>query len=194
MQQATSARLALVGLLLCSSQSLFADTEIAENAPWNYDRVSGAFTIAQLDDAALGDNWPSPFAADSRYALAQDDPLLLAEVERRRPGPEREPERPEPKYEDPNRKGDLRPIAYPAPNLPRESVPIPDRWRIVEAVGVIDATSHRDACLRPLSILGTAPLAGPAAPSASPGEASRAPHRRQSGPSVVAPPRDLRRS
>jgi hypothetical protein len=103
---------ALLGLALCANQPLLADIQIGDNAPWDY---------ANINDGIMID---------------QGNELLLAEVERRRPGPERVPERPEPKYEDPNRKGDLRPIAYPAPNLPRESVPIPDRWRIVEAIGV----------------------------------------------------------
>lgn len=82
-----------------------------------------------LPDLEIGAN--APWNHD-----VASDPLILAEVDRRRPGQAREPERPDPKYQDPNRKGGLAPIAIPAPNLPRETVPIPDRWRIVEAIGV----------------------------------------------------------
>lgn len=105
-------RPALLCLALCASQPVLAGTVIGDNAPWSYPSLPGAIVIAQVDE------------------------LILAEVDRRRPGPQREPERPEPNYEDPNRNTDLKPIAVPHPNLPRESVPIPDRWRIVEAIGV----------------------------------------------------------
>ncbi len=62
--------------------------------------------------------------------------IIVAEVDRRRPGAERKPDRPAPKQEDPNRNTDLRPIAISNPNLPHPVVPVPDRYRIVEAIGV----------------------------------------------------------
>jgi len=65
-----------------------------------------------------------------------EEEIILAELDRRRPGAERKPDRPAPKQEDPNRNTDLRPIAIPNPNLPHPVVPVPDRYRIVEAVGV----------------------------------------------------------
>ncbi|MGD8515235.1 MAG: hypothetical protein PVF52_06450 [Granulosicoccaceae bacterium] len=130
MRQPKPARLTLLGLALCSSQAVHADTVIADNAPLGYANLSEQIVVAQLDDADSSNTWPGI------TGVTRADPLLLADVDRRRPGPAREPERPEPTYEDPNRKGDLRPIAVPHPNLPRESIPIPDRWRIVEAIGV----------------------------------------------------------
>lgn len=112
----------VLALALCSSQlayaddftdnSVFTDTEFGVNAPWDYKnfKFSDPVTV--------------------------DVPVVVAEVDRRRPGQRRAPERPEPRYEDPNRNTDLRPVAAPPPNIPRDSVPIPDRWRIVEAIGV----------------------------------------------------------
>jgi len=64
-------------------------------------------------------------------------PMLLAENEqRRRPGPPRESEQNKPKQEDSNRNTDLRPIAVVDPNLPRETIPVPDRYRLVETLGL----------------------------------------------------------
>lgn len=93
---------------------------------------------AASDDAAISDFSITPQALDPGAfdpLLLSADPLLLAEFERRRPGPQKE-QTPEPVQVDPNAATDLRPIAVPAPNLPREFIPIPDRWRLIEAVGV----------------------------------------------------------
>jgi len=65
-----------------------------------------------------------------------EEQWLVADATRRRPGAEREPDRPAPKQIDPNRNSDLRPIAISNPNLPHPVVPVPDRYRIVEAIGV----------------------------------------------------------
>jgi len=76
------------------------------------------------------------FHDQNPWASSFADGIQVAEVERRRPGPERKQDAPKPVQEDPNRKGDLRPIAVSDPNLPHPVVPVPDRYRIVEAVGV----------------------------------------------------------
>lgn len=88
------------------------------------------FTLSS-DQDTFSEASTSPWAYQSPA-----DELLLAEAERRRPGAEREPDRPAPKQEDPNRNTDLRPIPISNPNLPHPLVPVPDRYRIVEAIGV----------------------------------------------------------
>ena len=90
------------------------------------------FSISQVAYANSDTNGDELWSTHFKHA----DSIQVAELERRRPGTARTPERPEPTYEDPNRRGDLRPVAVPAPNLPHTSVPVPDRYRIVEAVGV----------------------------------------------------------
>lgn len=106
MRLRTAHKTLILALALSASHSVFANTELGENAPWNYENFKFS------------------------------DQVIVAEVDRRRPGQRREPERPDPNYQDPNRNTDLRPVAAPPPNIPHESVPIPDRWRIVEAIGV----------------------------------------------------------
>jgi len=83
------------------------------------------------------DNEPERFADSyNPYPSSSRQGFQLAAAERRRPGEERTPDRPAPKQVDPNRNSDLRPIAISNPNLPHPVVPLPDRYRIVEAVGV----------------------------------------------------------
>ena len=69
---------------------------------------------------------------------AIDDRLQVAARDFQRPGTHEEPETDEPKAKqvNPNAATDLPPVAVPNPNLPHEYVPVPDRWRIVESVGV----------------------------------------------------------
>ena len=88
------------------------------------------FTLSSDQDVTNKKN-DSPWAYQS-----PEDQWLVADAERRRPGAERAPDRPAPKQEDPNRNTDLRPIAISNPNLPHPVVPVPDRYRIVEAIGV----------------------------------------------------------
>lgn len=77
---------------------------------------------------------PDPSSGQDGAAVAQfidcTDPevLCLAAVERRRPG--RPVEIPEDPPEDPDA------IPRPPHHLPRQSFPVPDRWRIMESLGV----------------------------------------------------------
>lgn len=54
--------------------------------------------------------------------------LMAQDAPRRRPGPPAEPEALPPI--------DPKAVPPPAPALPRETLPVPDRWRLIEAVGV----------------------------------------------------------
>lgn len=60
----------------------------------------------------------------------------LVEDERRRPGPPEPPRPPEPKPLDTNKSG-LEPVVPPPPDLPRDFVPIPDRWRLAKDLGIV---------------------------------------------------------
>jgi len=103
--------------------------------------LSLSSALAQANEFGLHE---SGFALSSDQAVHDQTPwastfsegINVAEVQRRRPGPERTQDTPKTVQEDPNRKGDLRPIAISDPNLPHPVVPVPDRYRIVEAVGV----------------------------------------------------------
>jgi len=89
-----------------------------------------------LDERGFSLSTDQAFHDQNPWAASLADGIEVAELERRRPGPERKQETPKTVQEDPNRKGDLRPIAVSDPNLPHPVVPVPDRYRIVEAVGV----------------------------------------------------------
>jgi len=112
-----------------SATSTDADTIVAAADSYNdYGIRESGFSLSSEQELA-----PQP---EDPWSYQEPGDLLLAEAQRRRPGAERKPDRPAPKQEDPNRKGDLRPIAISNPNLPHPVVPVPDRYRIVEAVGV----------------------------------------------------------
>ncbi len=66
-------------------------------------------------------------------SAADGEEILVSEGTRRIPGKEPPP----PPSEE---LGEVDPAAVPppAPNLPREFIPVPDRWRLVEAIGVAD--------------------------------------------------------
>ncbi len=85
--------------------------------------------------AADGYERPEPFgrtAAISQQSPVYFDTVNLAKTEpggRRRPGTPLPEERPLPEI-DPNA------VPPPLPTLPREMIPVPDRWRLIENIGV----------------------------------------------------------
>lgn len=112
-----------------SATSTDTDTVVAAADSYNdYGIRESGFSLSSEQEIA-------PQSEDP-WSYQEPGDLLLAEAQRRRPGAERKPDRPAPTQEDPNRKGDLRPIAVSNPNLPHPVVPVPDRYRIVEAIGV----------------------------------------------------------
>jgi len=107
-----------------------SDTVVAAADQYNeYGIRESGFSLST--DQALNEEPASPWAYQEPV-----DELILADADRRRPGAERKPDRPAPTQVDPNRNTDLRPIAISNPNLPHPIVPVPDRYRIVEAIGV----------------------------------------------------------
>ena len=74
---------------------------------------------------------PMPALAQKERVLQArgDGPMLAAMPERRRPGAPRRDAEPLPAI-DPTK------VPPPSPMLPRESIPVPDRWRLIEAIGV----------------------------------------------------------
>jgi len=107
-----------------------AKTVVAAADTYNeFGIAESEFTLGHVEDLKQESNGPWAYQKPGSE-------LLLADADRRRPGAERKPDRPAPKQEDPNRRTDLRPVAVSNPNLPHPLVPVPDRYRIVEAIGV----------------------------------------------------------
>jgi len=82
-------------------------------------------------------------AVAQQYAEDRAEELQVAARDSRRPGGEKsspQDDIPPAKQVDPNAQVDLPPVAVPDPNLPGEFIAIPDRWRIVEAIGVNERT------------------------------------------------------
>jgi hypothetical protein len=100
-----------------------------------------AASLCVLAAPAFADDAPPPLrfghvvgpvgagAVPKQVAQQTDDGQAEDDTDRRRPGPQRESTRVEPV----NNPGAVPP---PAPLLPREFIPIPDRWRLVDALGL----------------------------------------------------------
>lgn len=142
-QQASS----LGSMHLSSGFNYATQQEVATDNPFTSGTKHSGTIVAATDDYNEFGIRESGFSLSSDQDLNQEssgpwsyqepiEELLLAELDRRRPGTVRKPDRPVPTQEDPNRNTDLRPIAISNPNLPHPVVPVPDRYRIVEAVGV----------------------------------------------------------
>jgi len=117
-----------------------------EQTPFSAEQKHRATVVASADTDNLFGIRDAGFELDHEQSRLSDtynpypssarNTFQLAAAERRRPGEAREPDRPEPTQVDPNKNTDLRPIGISNPNLPHPVVPVPDRYRIVEAIGV----------------------------------------------------------
>ncbi len=78
----------------------------------------------------------APLPADAGKELINEsagdgEEILVSDSAQRIPG------QPVPSFEPPPGTIDPGAVAPPAPNLPRDFIPVPDRWRIVDALGVV---------------------------------------------------------
>ncbi len=103
----------------------------------NSTRQSLACTIALAATLASSISFKPVYANDNATATPQQPPLLLAGFyERRRPGYKAPKTATTKKSRQPKHAESHR-INVPAGNAPRRSVPVPDRWRLVEDLGLM---------------------------------------------------------